>query len=89
LNALQDKYDMIGDVRGGHGLMLAMELVSDRAAKTPIDKPTINAIHRVTYESGAMVRVSGNNVILSPALILSEENVETILTALDAGLASI
>ncbi|MEC7761193.1 MAG: aminotransferase class III-fold pyridoxal phosphate-dependent enzyme [Pseudomonadota bacterium] len=89
LNALQDKYDIIGDVRGGHGLMLAIELVSDRATKAPIDKPTINAIHRVTYESGAMVRVSGNNVILSPALILSEENVDTILAALDTGFGSV
>lgn len=89
LNTLKDKYDIVGDVRGGHGLMLAMELVSDRASKTPIDKKTISTLHRVTYESGAMVRVSGNNVILSPALILSEENVETILKALDTGLAAV
>ena len=30
-----------GDVRGGHGLMCALELVADRDAKTPVDKDTI------------------------------------------------
>lgn len=89
LKALQDQYDVIGDVRGGHGLMLALELVSDRATKTPIDKQAIGKLHRVTYESGAMVRVSGNNVILSPSLILSETEARTILDALHKGFAAI
>jgi hypothetical protein len=89
LNALKDKYDLIGDVRGGHGLMLALELVSDQGAKTPIDKKTIGAIHRATYEAGAMVRVSGNNIILSPPLVLPEADARTILSALDAGFASV
>jgi len=35
-----------------------------------------------------MVRVSGNNVILSPPLILTAENVSTIVTALDHGLSA-
>ncbi|WP_138422283.1 aminotransferase class III-fold pyridoxal phosphate-dependent enzyme [Maritimibacter alexandrii] len=89
LKALQNEYDIIGDVRGGHGLMLALELVSDRATKTPIDKQAIGKLHRVTYESGAMVRVSGNNVILSPSLILSETEARTILDALHMGFAAI
>ena len=89
LKALQEEYDVIGDVRGGHGLMLALELVSDRATKTPIDKQAIGKLHRVTYESGAMVRVSGNNVILSPSLILTETEARTILDALHKGFAAI
>jgi hypothetical protein len=87
LQALKDKYDLIGDVRGGHGLMCAIELVSDRATKTPIDKKTIGAVHRATYQAGAMVRVSGNNVILSPPLVLTSADVDTILSALDYGFA--
>ena len=83
---LQERHALIGDVRGGHGLMCALELVSDRGAKTPIDKTTIGAVHRATYEAGAMVRVSGPNIILSPPLVLTEAHVETILAALDAGL---
>jgi adenosylmethionine-8-amino-7-oxononanoate aminotransferase len=89
LLALQDRYDVIGDVRGGHGLMCALELVADRNTKAPIDKKTIGTVHRVTYENGAMIRVSGNNVILSPPLVLAEGDVETILSALNAGFAAV
>ncbi|QBF30627.1 aspartate aminotransferase family protein [Thalassococcus sp. S3] len=89
LKKLTDQHDIIGDVRGGHGLMCALELVSDRAAKTPIDKATINRLQEATYQAGAMVRISGPNVILSPPLVLSETDVETILSALTAGFASL
>lgn len=88
LLSLMDTYEVIGDVRGGHGLMCALELVSDPVTKTPIDKKTIGAVHRTTYENGAMVRVSGNNIILSPPLVLAEADVTTILTALAAGFES-
>jgi adenosylmethionine-8-amino-7-oxononanoate aminotransferase len=88
LLALQDKYSAIGDVRGGHGLMCALELVADRQTKAPIDKKIIGAVHRTTYENGALIRVSGNNIILSPPLVLSAADVDTILSALDAGFAA-
>lgn len=84
---LQAKYDVIGDVRGGHGLMCAMELVNDRTAKTPVDKKTINGVQERAYQAGAMVRVSGPNIILSPPLVLTEDDVNVILSALDTGLA--
>ena len=87
LLALKEKHALIGDVRGGHGLMCALELVSDRETKQPIDKATIGAVHRATYEAGTMVRVSGPNIILSPPLILTEAHVAKILADLDAGLA--
>ncbi|MFC3614101.1 aspartate aminotransferase family protein [Lutimaribacter marinistellae] len=87
--SLMEKYDLIGDVRGGEGMMTAMELVSDRSSKTPIDKATIGKIQEETYRAGAMVRVSGPNIILSPPLILSEDEASIILSALDAGFASV
>lgn len=86
--ALMEKYDIIGDVRGGHGLMTAIEMVSDRATKKPIDAGTAATVQEVAYQSGAMVRVSGPNLILSPALILTEDDANTILGALDAGFAA-
>jgi len=85
---LQKSFDVIGNVRGGHGLMCAAELVSDQATKKPIDKPTIATISKVAYESGAMIRVSGNNIILSPPLVISEDEINTVLGALKAGLSS-
>ncbi|WP_420861339.1 aminotransferase class III-fold pyridoxal phosphate-dependent enzyme [Algirhabdus cladophorae] len=86
--ALMDKYDIIGDVRGGHGLMTAIEMVSDRATKKPIDANTANTVFETTYTAGAMVRVSGPNLILSPPLVLTEQDANTLLSALDAGFAA-
>jgi adenosylmethionine-8-amino-7-oxononanoate aminotransferase len=88
LLGLQEKYSVIGDVRGGHGLMCALELVADRGTKAPIDKAVIGRVQEVAYQAGAMVRVSGNNIIMSPPLVLSVQDVQVILAALDAGLAT-
>ena len=82
-------FDVIGDVRGGHGLMCALELVSDRDTKTPIDKVTPAKLQKAAYENGAMVRVSGPNVILSPPLIVTSGDVNTILAALRSGFQSL
>ena len=86
---LAQKYDIIGDVRGGHGLMTAMELVQDRASKTPIDKQTPIALQKSAYDNGAMIRVSGPNVILSPALIICKNEIETVINAIDTAFASL
>ncbi|HQU68723.1 MAG TPA: aminotransferase class III-fold pyridoxal phosphate-dependent enzyme [Albidovulum sp.] len=85
VNALKDRHSLIGDVRGGHGLMLAIELVADRATKKPADKPVPGKVQKAAYEAGAMVRVSGPNIILSPPLVLTEADAQVILDALDAG----
>ncbi|HEX9857689.1 MAG TPA: aminotransferase class III-fold pyridoxal phosphate-dependent enzyme, partial [Paracoccaceae bacterium] len=84
LLALQDRHEVIGDVRGGHGLMHALELVADRASRQPADKATPARVQDAAYKAGAMVRVSGPNIILSPPLVLTVEDVRVILTALEA-----
>ncbi len=86
--ALMAKHALVGDVRGGHGLMTAIELVSDRAAKTPAEAGTMARVQEAAYEAGALVRVSGPNLILSPPLILTEAEAAKILFALDAGLSA-
>ncbi len=89
IKALKDKYPVIGDVRGGHGLMLALELVGDRASKSAPDKALPGRVQSVAYQAGAMVRVSGPNIILSPPLILTESEAQGILDALDKGFAAL
>jgi len=86
LKALHDEFDIIGDVRGGHGLMCALELVSDRSTKAPVDKGTIGKIQEVAYRDGTMIRISGPNIILSPPLVLTSDDVKTILRSIKAGL---
>ena len=87
--ALMEKYNIIGDVRGGRGLMTAIEMVSDRATKKPIDPKSANTVQEVAYQSGAMVRISGPNLILSPSLIVTAQDADDILSALDAGFAAV
>ena len=89
LKKLAEKHDAIGDVRGGEGLMCALELVSDRATKAPIAKHLPLQVQKAAYEDGVMVRVSGNNIILSPPLVITCDDVAKILSALDTGLSTI
>ena len=88
VQALMAKHSLIGDVRGGHGLMIALELVADRATKKPADKAVMARVQETAYREGAMVRVSGPNIILSPPLVITPADVRTILSALDAGLTA-
>ena len=89
LKALMAKYSCIGDVRGGYGLMLAIEMVGDRATKSAPDKAMAGTVQKAAYEAGAMVRVSGPNIILSPPLVLTEADAGVILAALDKGFAAL
>ncbi|MBR0725534.1 aspartate aminotransferase family protein [Bradyrhizobium manausense] len=88
LQALQSKHHIIGDVRG-QGLMAALELVSDRDTRKPLDKASMAVVAEIAYEAGVMIRVSGNNIILSPPLILGASDVEKIAQAIDAGLTAV
>ena len=83
---LGERYESVGDARG-KGLMLGLELVSDRARKIPAGKGYMRAIADGAYEAGAMIRTSGNIVILSPPLVLTRAEASQILEALDAAFA--
>jgi adenosylmethionine-8-amino-7-oxononanoate aminotransferase len=89
LLALRDRHAVIGDVRGGRGLMLALELVADRGTKAAVDKATPGRVQAAAYKAGAMVRVSGPNIILSPPLVVTSDDVQVILSALEAGFAGL
>ena len=89
LKALQEKHEIIGDVRGGHGLMTAFELVSDRTTKTAVSPDVGMQVQKLCYQNGAMIRASGANLILSPPLVLSELEAQIILDAIDAALSSL
>lgn len=88
LQGLKDKHQVVGDVRG-IGLMAAVELVSDRATKKPADKKVTAKAADGAYEQNVMIRVSGNNIILSPPLILSAAEVQQIVSALDTAFSGL
>lgn len=88
LAKLKEKHEVVGDVRG-IGLMGALELVSDRATKKAADKKMMAKAAEGAYAEGVMIRVSGSNIILSPPLILSADEVQVILGALDKAFAGL
>ncbi|MEM8812468.1 MAG: aminotransferase class III-fold pyridoxal phosphate-dependent enzyme, partial [Pseudomonadota bacterium] len=88
LQRLHRKHDIVGDVRG-EGLMCAIELVSDRATKKPVDKSVPVRLQQAAYEDGVMVRVSANNVIFSPPLIVDPEHVTKIVDGVETGLKAL
>lgn len=61
--SMQQRYDLIGDVRG-LGAMVAMELVKDRTSKEPAPEATAEIIHRC-HDAGLIVIKAGlyDNVI--------------------------
>jgi len=88
LEELANQYEVIGDVRG-EGLMCAIELVADRKTKQPLAPDLTSAFQQAAYLAGCMIRVSGPNAIFSPPLVVTAEEVRTILTATEAGLDAI
>ena len=88
LEGLKARHPSVGDVRG-KGLMACVELVADRAKKTPADKALMTKVADGAYDAGVMIRVSGNNIILSPPLIVTAKDVSRIVEGLDAGLKAV
>ena len=89
LRGLQNKYKVIGDVRG-KGLFCGFELVKDRQTKEPVDEKMLVAIAADCMEQGVVIgrtnrSLTGmnNTVCLSPALICTESDIDEIVGAID------
>jgi len=73
-------HPLVGEVRG-IGLMGGLELVKDRAAKTPFP-PELNVglfIERRCQEHGAILRALGDTLTAAPPLIIEPPEIEQIL----------
>ena len=84
------RYAHVGDVRG-IGLMAALEMVESKATRKtlPRGNELPLKVARAAYRRGAMVRVSGPNIILSPPLIITREETDILVDALDAAFAEV
>jgi len=84
------RHRMVGDVRGV-GLMGCLELVADRATKAtfPRGAKEVNQVAREAYRRGAMIRTSGANIILSPALTIERHQVDALCDAIDGALTAV
>ncbi|GAA3540653.1 aspartate aminotransferase family protein [Zobellella aerophila] len=84
LKPFEQKFAAVGEVRG-KGLMLALDLVSDKASREPVDPMDgfANQIARVARAHGAMVRPVGTKIILSPPLTIQLPELDILVNALD------
>jgi 4-aminobutyrate aminotransferase / (S)-3-amino-2-methylpropionate transaminase / 5-aminovalerate transaminase len=85
-----ERYPFVGDVRGA-GAIYGMELVTDRAAKTPAPD-LVAAISREAFGRGLLTMKAGlygNVVRVLPALTISDAELEEGLDILDAAFAAV
>jgi len=84
LKELQNKYEIIGDVRG-KGLALGVELVKDRHTKTPASEETAAVCYRA-FELGLLVYYVGinDNVMeITPPLTITKKEIDMAIAILD------
>jgi len=88
LDALKDKYPIIGDVRG-MGLMQGVELVHDRATKRP-GPDLVGHVFEETKKRNLLIGkggLYGNVLRITPMLTITEPEIEVALEILDESFA--
>jgi 4-aminobutyrate aminotransferase-like enzyme len=84
LKELQQKYPIIGDVRG-HGLFLGFELVENKATLKPAAKKAAHLANRMR-EHGILMSTDGpfyNVLKIKPPMCFNKENTDFLIKTLD------
>lgn len=88
LREMQQRYSLIGDVRG-RGLIMGIELVADRETKMP----AIDAAEEVYYrclDEGLSFKISMGSVLtLSPPLVIAREDLDRALDIVERAVAAV
>ncbi|RZD76781.1 aspartate aminotransferase family protein [Streptomyces albidoflavus] len=90
LEGFRDRYDIVGDVRG-LGMMLGIEIVTDKASKTASPLHA-TAISQYCRDNGLLLghrptgAVSGNVIRILPPLTLNREESDQALAILEAAI---
>lgn len=92
LSLLMDKHEVIGDVRG-KGLFIGLEIVKDRTTKEPMEETFLMKVVGHCAQNGVLIgrtnrsfRKYNNTLCLSPMLTLTQDQADTIVTAIDNAL---
>ncbi len=90
LEDLQDKHELIGEVRG-LGLMLGVELVKDRLSKEPATSETADVLE-LAKQRGLLLGkggLHGNTLRIKPPMCLSKDDADFLVDCLDEVLTSV
>ena len=88
LHAMQQRHALIGDVRG-RGLLLGLELVRDRTAKTPAADAAEQVLYAALSRGLSFKTTMGNVLTLTPPLITTREQMGQALDILDECLGEV
>jgi len=96
LSAAFAEHPHVGDIRG-RGLLVGMELVADRADKTPADPALAPRMKNVAMEQGLIIYPgsgtadgrNGAHILLAPPFIYESAHVDELVTKLVAVLSEI
>jgi alanine-glyoxylate transaminase/(R)-3-amino-2-methylpropionate-pyruvate transaminase len=90
LRRLQERHPLVGDVRG-MGLMLGVELVTDRATHSPASAQTLDVLE-AAREMGILVGkggLDGNVLRIKPPMCITADDADFALDVLDRALAQV
>jgi 4-aminobutyrate aminotransferase len=88
LLGLQEKHELIGDVRG-RGLMIGVELVRSRSTKEPAAEER-DRLEMECFKRGLIIQGCGASTIrLSPPLLIDREQCDFAIKTLDEALSSL
>uniref|UniRef100_A0A336LW49 Alanine--glyoxylate aminotransferase 2, mitochondrial n=1 Tax=Culicoides sonorensis TaxID=179676 RepID=A0A336LW49_CULSO len=88
LSKLRDEYEVVGDVRG-KGLMIGVELVSNKDQRTPLDSTQFMEIWEQTKESGVLFGkggLNGNVLRIKPPMCITKTDVDFAIDVLKLAL---
>ena len=88
LKGLEELYelDCVGNVRG-LGLMCAVELVADKETKETAN--IAGAVLKECQKRGLISRIKGESLLFAPPLIITEEEVDQIVSILRESIISV
>jgi len=71
----------VGDIRGGKGLLAAVELVADRATKAqfPAAQNVGERVRAEMVKRGVVTRIRGENIFFAPPLVVTEAQVDRLI----------